>query len=75
MKFVNNMLLEKYRFMALRKGIFLVFVLALSVVPVFQAAHALMHIAYVDMLGTTQAHDNQGKPKPMPTEFVVTVWR
>jgi hypothetical protein len=33
--------------MALRKGIFLVFVLALSVVPVFQAAHAIMRIAYV----------------------------
>ena len=61
--------------MALRKGIFLISVLALSVVLVFQAAHALTHIAYLDMLGTAQAHDNQGKPKPMPTEFVLTVWR
>jgi len=47
--------------MALRKGLFLIFVLALSSVPVFQATHALTHVAHVDMLGTAQAHDNQGE--------------
>lgn len=47
--------------MALCKGIFLIFVLVLSAVPVFQAAHALTHVAHVDMLGPAQVHDNQGE--------------
>ena len=47
--------------MALYKGIFLIFVLVLSAVPVFQAAHALTHVAHVDMLGPAQVHDNQGE--------------
>jgi hypothetical protein len=46
--------------MALRKGIFLIFALVLSAVPVFQAVHALTHVAHVDMFGTVQAHDSQG---------------
>ncbi|SCY17753.1 hypothetical protein SAMN05216420_10380 [Nitrosospira sp. Nl5] len=47
--------------MALRKELFLVLVLALSFVPVFQAAHALTHVAHTDTISTTQADTNQGE--------------
>ncbi len=62
MKFVNNrLLLRETLFHGFMKGIFLIFVLVLSAVPVFQAAHALTHVAPVDMLGPAQIHDNQGE--------------
>ncbi len=45
----------------LRKGLFLILVLALSFVPVFQVAHALTHVAHADMSGDAQADGDQGE--------------
>ncbi|MGH8684964.1 MAG: hypothetical protein ACREUM_06370 [Nitrosospira sp.] len=48
--------------MVLRKKLFLILVLALSFVPIFQATHALTHVAHVahvDAIGTAQADNSQ----------------
>ena len=45
----------------LHKGLFLILVLALSLVPVFQVAHALTHVAHVDMSGDVQADGDRGE--------------
>lgn len=45
----------------LHKGLLLILVLALSFVPVFQVAHALTHVAHVDMSGDIQADGDQGE--------------
>lgn len=44
-----------YSSTVLRKGLFLILVLVLSCVPVFQATHALTH---VDIIGAVQADDH-----------------
>jgi hypothetical protein len=52
----------EYHFMVLRKKLFLILVLALSFVPVFQATHALTHVthvAHVDAIDTAQADNSQ----------------
>ncbi len=45
----------------LHKGLFLILVLALSFVPVFQVAHALTHVAHADMSGDVRADGDQGE--------------
>ncbi|MDE2366456.1 MAG: hypothetical protein KGM95_05930 [Betaproteobacteria bacterium] len=45
----------------LHKGLFLILVLALSFVPVFQTAHALTHVAPGDTSGYAQADGDQGE--------------
>lgn len=47
---------REYRSMGLRKGLFLILVLVFSLVPVFQATHALTH---VDIIGVVQADDHE----------------
>lgn len=42
----------------LRRELFLLLVVVLSFVPVFQAAHMLTHVAPADMTGMTQADGN-----------------
>jgi hypothetical protein len=45
--------------MILRKILFLILVVALSVVPVLQAAHALTHVGDADLIGNAYADDGQ----------------
>ncbi len=47
--------------MLLRKKLFLILVLALSFVPIFQATHALTHVQHIDTTGMAQAGSNQGE--------------
>lgn len=45
----------------LRKILFLILVLALSFVPVLQAAHALTHFGEADVVGMAQPNDHEGE--------------
>ena len=52
---------RKYRFMPLRKKLFLILVLALSFVPIFQATHALTHVEHIDAIGTAYTGNHQAE--------------
>jgi hypothetical protein len=56
--------------MILRKILFLILVVTLSVVPVLQAAHALTHVGDADHIGNTYADDGQEERKLDPDDGV-----
>ena len=47
--------------MILRKGLFLILILALLSMPVLQTTHALTHFAHADAISTSSADSAQGE--------------